>query len=345
MPGLDEVGHTKAGEFVRPRFGVEIEFSNTDSWTSEQAVVEALCKAGLQASVEGYGHSVRSYWKLTTDSSVDGVGLELVSPPMHFADRHSIGLAMKVLRENGARVTARCGFHVHHEWPWQVVYSQPRTRENGGRLRPEGEIVVSNRREEQRGRLGQLLWMYDKFLPLVGVLIPRGRLTVDSQHTHSNKRNSWASQWSDDRYVAVNFVPLRDGRNTVEFRQHQGTLNAAKALAWVEFTRQLIGVATNEYFPREISHDTGRPTDYVDWSAGMSTRVVDVLGKVTPASKRYLEQRCQDKGTSLGQVMELVTARDPDDPWLYGSDNAIWERHAADVERTLGARSFEPSDT
>lgn len=336
MPDLVEVGATQTGEFVRPRFGVEIEFTNNSDvgYLNESELSQKLTDVGLRCQTEEYNHRVRNCWKMTTDSSVGGdrgQGLELVSPPMRFEDRHSIRLAMQVIKDAGGVVNSRCGFHVHHEWPWAVVLG---STQEFGRNRPDGS---PSRSMEAQGRLSQLLWMYDKFLPLIGVLIPRNRLTTDAQYTHSNKRVQFTSQWEGrDRYVALNFAPLVDGRNTVEFRQHQGTLNGAKALAWVEFTRQLLAAATNEYHARV----EGR---YEQWTRLIEPHMQDVLGKLTVGSDKYLRSRCEAKGTTLESVMRLVEGRVPDDPFLYGSLE-ITSKHALDLDGTLGARQFEPSD-
>lgn len=329
MPTLDDVGATKTGEFVRPRFGVEIEFTNSEgAYVDETDLAVRLNNVGLRCVREDYNHGVRSHWKLTTDSSVGGdrgQGLELVSPPMRFEDRHSIRLAMQVVKDAGGRITSKCGFHVHHEWPWNLIHGR-----------------AGYGSQQAQGRLAQLLWMYDKFLPLVGVLIPRNRLTMDCQYTHSNKRGMFVAQFEGrDRYVAVNFAPLNDGRNTVEFRQHQGTLNGAKALAWVEFTRQMIGAATNEYHERAYS--SVMSDGFNTWSALLEPHVQDVLGKLTPGSKKYIEARCIAKGTTLERILELVMAREPDDPLNYG-DPALFDKHAAAVAETLGATAFESSD-
>ncbi|MDQ6793943.1 MAG: amidoligase family protein [Chloroflexota bacterium] len=92
-------------------FGVEIEFDGADA----NAVARAFHAAGLSStpSLQGYhSHREPGRWVVERDSTVAG---EVVSPVLRDSPETWAQLerACAILRENGARITARTGGHVH----------------------------------------------------------------------------------------------------------------------------------------------------------------------------------------------------------------------------------------
>jgi hypothetical protein len=92
-------------------FGVEIEFDGADA----NAVARAFHAAGLSSTpnLQGYhSHREPGQWVVERDSTVTG---EVVSPVLRDVPETWAQLerACAILRENGARVTARTGGHVH----------------------------------------------------------------------------------------------------------------------------------------------------------------------------------------------------------------------------------------
>lgn len=267
---------------IRPRFGVEIEFVRPSNVT-EHEIADALTGSGLSCRFENYNHHTRDYWKLTTDSSC---GLELVTPPLFWEDRHAIREATRVLKSCGATVNRDCGFHVHHEWPW-----------------------VANLRLTRRDRASRLIRVvqtYERCLPLLTHLMPASRFSTSGdpgamRYCRWNDGKIITSDWNyegipgvqcDDRakYVAVNIQNL-DQRTTIEFRQHQGTLNATKMVAWVELTRQIVHAAS-------LRDDQVEADD----------RIELVFGKISSSSWRYMSERCVEGGTTMEAVVEEILA-------------------------------------
>ena len=92
-------------------FGVEIEFDGADPY----AVANAFHAAGLSSTpnLQGYhSHREPGRWVVERDSTVAG---EVVSPVLRDTPEtwEQLERACAILRENGARVTARTGGHVH----------------------------------------------------------------------------------------------------------------------------------------------------------------------------------------------------------------------------------------
>lgn len=197
---------------ISPRIGVEIEFTGI----SEDDAIQMIRQAELPAHYENYHHNTRDYWRVTTDSSC---GLEAVSPPLAYHEREQVRTVMRALRDAGAVVNRNCGYHVHHEWPWWEEIDD----------------------DEAVDRLNRLRNLYRAAEPLHRALLSPSRWS-----------NSYCKPASElqgldlddlDRYVDINVVSLpRQG--TVEFRQHQGTLNGVKALAWMAWTRSLVHAAS-----------------------------------------------------------------------------------------------------
>ena len=264
---LDE--ETPGPRNISPRFGVEIEFTGTSATPVEQA----LATKSIFVQTEDYNHRTRDYWKIVPDQSA---GLELVSPPLEWGMRHTVRDVMQGASQGGARVTVDCGLHVHHEFPW---YSQIHD-------------------SDTQKRMDRLVEMYENCKPLLERLLTPSRL-ADNEYVMFNTEadrydcDHLVDIWSgDQRYVAVNGFSLPK-YGTVEFRQHQGTLNPSKALAWIEFTRQLV-------------HAAATPADMLDASATdrerSDARWALVFNKMSTSTRRYMTQRTE------GAYANLTTA-------------------------------------
>lgn len=269
---------------IRPRFGVEIEFNRAH--VGEADIARALTEAGLDTQFENYNHHTRAHWKLTTDSSC---GLELVTPPLFWEDRHSLREACRVLQSLGATVNGDCGLHVHHEWPWM-----------GG--------VRWRNRQERLARVRRVVVVYESLLPLLRCILPKTRFSIDHEGVGAERYCRWNSGLviSGDgnnegiegvryegraKYVAVNTENL-SSRTTIEFRQHQGTLNPTKIIGWVELTRQVVHAASilDDQIPEGV------------------TRASLIFDKMSTSTIRYLSQRCEEHETTLDEKIEEITA-------------------------------------
>lgn len=184
------------------RSGVEVEFALDHEL---DAVVTSLEDQGLEGVIEGYNHEVRDHWKVTTDSSC---GYELVSPILTEATCRSITPAMRSVANAGGFITPSCGLHVHIELP--------------GRDFDYGIPVAE---------------LYFDSYEMLQPMFTDERL--DSSFARIlDDRDDWMEYLLDDRYSAVNLQAIHR-QGTVEFRQHQGTLNSRRAYAWLNLCDQL----------------------------------------------------------------------------------------------------------
>lgn len=213
-------------------FGVEAEFFGI----TPQTAVDALTAAGISASYEGYTHRITTGWKIVTDASVNRTGtgtggLELVSPILQGeAGLAQASLAVSTLLRAGGKVDRSCGLHVHV-----------------GMNRLTGADIM------------KVLDLYSANQSHINSIIARSRQT-NSYCSPLNlgagsRYNSYdevrravtpeqikvaARQFG--RYSVVN-VSSYATYGTIEFRQHQGTLNGEKVASWVKFLLALIETA------------------------------------------------------------------------------------------------------
>lgn len=188
------------------RAGIEIEFALDHAL---DVVVDRLDDQGLEAQVEDYNHQTRDHWKVTTDSSC---GYELVSPILTEATVRSVSPAMRSVANAGGYVTDNCGLHVHIELP----------RSTGRDLMDVGLGVAG---------------LYHEAYDLLTPMFDQSRIDNRFARFYED-RDDWMSYLLDERYMAVNLQAIHR-QGTVEFRQHQGTLNARRAYAWLNLCDSL----------------------------------------------------------------------------------------------------------
>lgn len=250
-------------KFSDRKFGVEIEFGG-GPYISE--VEAALLSAGLIAQQESYNHATRSYWKITPDASIEGFLFgtkgELVSPPLSGRDGLAqVRLALDVLQRLGCRVNKSCGFHVH----WDCSDFTGDKVRNLLALYAKFELIVdglvapsrrgndayfcrSLRQETWIEGEGDM-WKWIKRSKAGGTRLAVGELANVQGNLLRRSNNGCA------RYMKVNVTAYLT-HGTVEFRQHQGTVNADKAINWIVLTQMFVERAVRG----KVSHEpTAKP--------------------------------------------------------------------------------------
>jgi len=215
--------------FTARRFGVEIEFFGI----TRQAAAAALVAAGINAVVEGYNHTTTSHWKIVTDASVSAIGTgsyngnEIVSPILSGKEGlDAVTLVVKTLVAAGARVGASCGLHVHHDANDLTADEVARVVELYNLNQTHVDALVSRSRRNSRWARAYSTYEIDTVK------------NAASQGTDALKARGF------NRYRTVNLDAYRK-YGTLEFRQHQGTLNAKKIVAWIRFGQSMIEAARN----------------------------------------------------------------------------------------------------
>jgi hypothetical protein len=248
------------------RFGVEIEFICTDGSFGEpidpEIVVDELEAAGIVCHNDGYSHQVQEdAWKIVSDSSVSE-GWELVSPPMYWDQREQIETVCRVLDELGASVDASCGLHVHHEVRDLTLSAFKRFYSKWAEWQHHHDLLVSPSRCG-----GQ--WA--------------SPITEDNlEEVRCMRSLADLGGCYIDRYRTLN-ITCYSNYGTVEIRQHQGSLNAKKILAWVAYGQAIIAsVRGREGTPPGSPH-------------GGTVSFLDALPFNCESSREYLKGRAAER--------------------------------------------------
>lgn len=194
-------------------YGVEIEFFGTDV----ASISNALIEKGIDVQYEGYTHRTTSHWKIVTDSSVNGLGLELVSPVLKGEEgMRQLKKVCEALEIVGAKVDRSCGLHIHLG---------------------ATDLTLQHWKN--------ILVFYNNYQRSIDKMLPRSRRrnTYCRPYTEKELRDLFKlktlSQLEDvcmdtDRYKVINICSfLRHG--TIEFRQHSGTIEFEKISQWLQF--------------------------------------------------------------------------------------------------------------
>ncbi|WP_300686606.1 amidoligase family protein [uncultured Bilophila sp.] len=200
------------------KFGIELEMVGI---TREQAAT-ALTGVGIEVREEGYNHETRSHWKIVSDASVRG-GFELVSPVLRGdAGIEEVRKAATALDDMGATANRSCGYHVHLD---------------AADLTASDIRAIVTRYADHESEI-------DAFMPpsrrgntntYCGSVIGLAR----SERFRSAGTIRDLANAQGGRYFKVNLQSYYVHK-TIEFRQHSGTINAAKITNWVLFLQQFI---------------------------------------------------------------------------------------------------------
>ena len=220
-----------AGGFESLTFGVEIECLPSSANTM-RSVAAAIAAAGVACQVDMYSHSRRTYWKVVTDASVSG-GFEVVSPVLRgedgFAQLRKVCDTLTSLR---CRVNRSCGFHVH-----VGVADQPiQFFKNLLKLYASAEDAIDSFMAPSRRASNNVFCrplktrIRTEQLEIATTLAEIAR-SIDQRSTAAEAR-------SEGRYCKLNLQSFWQ-HGTVEFRQHQGTVEALKAENWTRLVLRM----------------------------------------------------------------------------------------------------------
>jgi hypothetical protein len=221
-----DAGYMLESKPGKTAFGVEAEFFGID----QSSAADVITSIGHEAVVDGYHHDPVPHWRVTEDGSVTGEACELVSPILkrRQADFTMTREIVTALRQNGGVVDRSCGLHVHH---------------NATGMTP---MLVA-----------EAVSHWSLFQPLINMLLPAGRVSYAEYCRPMENPGRWHRSVMDQadgtldsltarchsfgRYHAINLSALQ-AHGTLEFRQHQGTLNGTKIENWVKFTRLFMDI-------------------------------------------------------------------------------------------------------
>ena len=266
-------------------YGVEIEFhSSMRANEIALAINDGFLTDGINNTCHGerYNHNATRNWKIVYDGSVMR-GWELVSPPLSGQEGfEEIRSAVKTLVELGCSVSTQTGLHVHHDGQnlsgkaiGQVfgIYASYQTLI---------DYMVSPSRRSTVGYAKRLNW---------------GRITKNGTEKFSKDDRKEAitkirrehgcrhdnSCRCGARYHAVNILSILQ-HGTIEFRQHQGSLNATRIINWILLTQSIIEASRERRsIPKPANVDGLKDTNgvfyrfrksikiYAPWNEGATT--------------------------------------------------------------------------
>lgn len=192
------------------KFGVELECVGAPR---ERIIAEAQSRSLVVLS-QRYNHIDIDAAKIVSDASVRGANAnEVVTPPLSEWD--DLRTICESIRAAGGRVNKSCGLHVH--------------------------LDFSERDAAHAQRIGHNYYMLE--LLIVSSLAPSRAANrycmIDAVPAVSEHPASLGELLGRGRYCAVNYCAIaRHG--TIEFRQHQGSLNFAKIRKWIMFLQSLV---------------------------------------------------------------------------------------------------------
>jgi hypothetical protein len=234
-------------------FGLEIECKMPIGLTKED-MANALTEAGVPCRVSVYGHSIVDHWKIVTDGSLNDYahGIEVVSPPLHGeAGFRALRTVCAVLVAKRCKITARCGLHVHVGWKGGTVNTHlwsARTLRNLVKLYKRYEPVINSLLAPSRRDNGFCRGLnYTTNVAQLETAETWQQIVAAINQSLLNPRHG-------DRYRKLNLKSLGT-YGTVEFRQHQGTIDSDKVEHWLRLVLRMV-LAANNMVAMEVSGGT-----------------------------------------------------------------------------------------
>ena len=223
------------GGFDSLTFGVEFECILPDG-LSHSALAAKITEAGVPCEAQMYNHSRRTMWKVVTDGSLGDYrkGAEVVSPVLRgedgFAQLRKVCDALVAAR---ARVSKKCGFHVHvGASDWQLYVFKNLIKLYASAEKAIDTFMAPSRRESNCTFASSLIWRIDYTALEGATTVGRVARAIRQDDTPAQVR-------SHKRYCKINLQSFWQ-HGTVEFRQHQGTVEAIKAENWVRLVLRMV---------------------------------------------------------------------------------------------------------
>lgn len=304
------------------RFGVEIEVEFHDGDERSRAMDRLHREFHCEGRGEDYVRTERNatYWHLKYDGSLGEHGLEVASPALKGTRGYNeLRGICQVLQEEGAFIDKRCGIHVHHDCTdlkdaafikiWQFYRKHQRAIDY---------YVSPSRRVFENGAPFNGPLDYDMFFDTYERM--KDRLINNTPRAVVNFKS----------YVM---------RGTIEFRQHQGSIDAEKIFSWIVFTQSIINWAQwsdEDIMYMKQSSDPFVPMVKLHW---LDFDADDHVRRTrTYLMKRIKNFNPEVKFTGLpgGICAELGI---PTEEALEADQIPVFEVHEGDVVFTQGAQA------
>jgi hypothetical protein len=238
-------------------FGVEFEFNRPITLTWNH-IIDLLAKVKIKAkTVQRTDYADTSCWRLTNDGSVE-VPFELIHTHQGGNEiksgilRGSEGLeevkkVLKVLRDSGCVINNSCGVHIHHGFKNKDDAENAKIIHNACLLyynfkNKINKILPLDRRHNKYCR---------HFRPAEIEHLSQEYSKEPELRNQYGKKYAFHLDFCSDRNRAVNICAYFT-HETLEFRQHSGTLDDNKTINWILFTQAFMTTA-EDYYQRKIN--------------------------------------------------------------------------------------------
>jgi hypothetical protein len=286
------------------KFGIEIECFGVD----RTAVATAITTAGITCYTQRYNHSTARFWKIVDDGSVSD-GFELVSPPLQGVNGlKEVEIVLNILCNLGVKVDNRCGFHVHVDAEGLTAKDLVNIVKRYQKFEQKIDSIMPQAR---RGNNNDYCRSMTNFLARYQNL---SRVIERSDNPYD------VTRYIGDRYYKVNLAAYERHR-TVEFRQHSGTVSAAKAINWIIFCITLVNTTIGTSDPQSendiiLTKNAGvRLKKMISMLEEGSTieRVAEETGWKPSTVKQYLTRKLPKMGYYIrilqAGVIKIVAGR------------------------------------
>lgn len=292
------------------KFGLELEIAGI----SQQTALAALKAVNINVQAEGYNHTTRSHWKIVSDSSVRD-GFEIVSPILEGeAGICEAEIVARALDDAGASVNSSCGLHVHFDASGldAAAIKTIVTRYAAHEAEIDAFMPPSRRGNSNR------------YCGSLALMLNNGFNSASSIHEMIRAQSS--------RYFKINLQSL-DRHGTIEFRQHAGTVNAAKIANWVRFLAAFIDECLR------MAHGAGRELPELSGVQGRLAAMFASQGVVKLAgiceTFGWLEKTARAAVTRLRKAGMEISATRLDGAAAYRFNGAGAENLWAGVSREV----------
>lgn len=254
--------------FTNRKFGVEIEFLSTRKrnagYVDTQELARLLTAAGVPTESERYNHQTRSYWKIVADSSC---GLELVSPPLSGENGlEQVERASEVLTEYGCKIDRTCGLHVHHDASGLTLASATNLFEFYRHYEPAIDSLLPASRRGDTCMYAKSLknadyesYNVEEYYLDMFAEYSAEQASPGLEYAVDRSRSSLLRRYCQHRprYLKLNLSSYAV-HGTVEFRQHSGTIDSKKIIAWIMLTQNML----EKVLARKVNVNPEKADDY-----------------------------------------------------------------------------------
>lgn len=216
-------------------FGVELELLMPVGM-NHMRLAMAINTAGIVCQSEGYNHNTGAHWKVVTDGSLGDYtrGAEIVSPVLRGEDGfRQLQKVCDVAKQAGCKISQKCGLHVHvGARELEIGTVKNLVRLYAGAEGTIDSFMAPSRRGPQAGRgFCKSLRVNARLLDRASTMDDIARAIGQSAGRHDARNLG--------RYCKLNLQSFWQ-HGTVEFRHHQGTVEAEKALNWVKVCLRMV---------------------------------------------------------------------------------------------------------